>query len=351
MNEPRSETARSHEFHFTAPGAAALGVPTLIAFVVLVAGLHLLHELGWLPAPAPVLTGDEFVMRNRHEAALSNDPAELLIIGDSSAAMGVDAQALSVHLPGHPPAYNLGLFLGLPMEVYAEAAQKFIEHHPGQVRAVVLLTTFSRLADARPSEPSLEHWRRIWSGGAGGAETETFSEGWLSSGRLHDDVVARLLPFGMHGERGVFYGSIVHARQFASARRGAMQAREVYNRQTSAEKIRWVMDPAALDQARRARGILSSKVMLIYGIMPLPETYATSDSKLRRAEMMRALNAELGADHLLDKLPVTFPDGLFSDLVHLNLDGQRVFTRRLAAELAGLSIGRTNAGGPRPATQ
>jgi hypothetical protein len=338
MNQPPPATNRSHEFQFPASALMAVVAPTVIAFSALVGVLHSLNWLDWLPAPRPALTGDQFVIRDRYETALADDPAEVIIIGDSSSVMGVDAAALSDLLPGKPQAYNLGLFLGLPMEVYAEAAQKFIDNHPDQVRAVVLLTTFSRLADAAPSGPSTDYWRRLWTGEPEYDEATSSTDEWLLLNRVRDGILTRLIPFERHGEKGVFYGGIVQAGHYVRKHRGSAYSHEVHNRQGSLEKVQWSLDQAALAQARRSRELIPRSVAFVYGVMPMPETYATKDSHQRRTEIMNELNVELGADHLLTNLPVTLPDGFFSDVVHLNRRGQEVFTRLLAAELAKLNL-------------
>ena len=339
MNEPHSVEAGSHEFQFAGAALVPVFGPTLAGFVGVVALLHFLNLLNWLPPPKPALTGDEFVMRNRFETAMSGEPAEVLIIGDSSSVMGVDASALGPLLPGQPRVYNLGLFLGLPMEVYAEAAQKFIERHPGQVRAVILLTTFSRLADAKPAGPSTAYWRSLFEPGAESKQIEsTGLEGLLMVGSFGQGVMARILPFERHGRIGVFYGGNAQAAAFVKAHQGSAFAREVYNRQTSTEKVHWALDPETMAHARHTRAALPREIAFIYGVMPMPETYGDSAASAHRARIMREINGELQADYLLMHTPATLPDGLFSDLVHLNLNGQGRFTRLLAEELAKLPV-------------
>lgn len=338
MNQP-PESDRSHEFQFGGRALARLLAPTLAGIGALVAILQLFNVAGWLPPRKPALTGDEFVMRNRMEIALSRDPAEVLIIGDSSSVMGVDAAELQLMLPGKPPVYNLGLFLGLPMEAYAEAAQKFIGHHPGQVRMVILLTTFARLADADPANPSLAYWRSVWERDQGEpAPDRAGMDKLLLITRLQESVLTRVVPFERHGQMGVFYGGIVQARHFVAQHRGAAFSQGVYNRQGSTEQVRWRLDPGIFAQARQVRELIPEDIRLGFGIMAMPETYAGPDADVHRREMMREVNVALGAEVLLETTPATLPDAMFADLVHLNRRGQEHFTRLLAAELAKLPV-------------
>ena len=340
MNESPTNANPGHEFQFRAGELFPLFIPSAVAFAGLVLLLHALNGFNWLPTPEPALTGDEFVMKNRFEKALSNDPAEVLIIGDSSSVMGVDASALTGSLPGNPPAYNFGLFLGLPLEVYAEPASMFIEHHPEQVRLVVLLTTFSRLEDGQHTPQSLAYWRNLTnlSKGPSPAGGDTPMHDLFLVQALGERFLPRLLPFVAHGEIGVFYGNTVLSRKFLSERAGSAFSRGVYNRNGASGKIRWGVEEGALKQSLLVRKLIPANVALAFAVMPAPESYVTSDSIAQRRRVMAALNSNLQADYLLFDLLTTMPDGYFSDLVHLNLRGQEQFTRLLAAELAKLPV-------------
>jgi hypothetical protein len=274
------------------------------------------------------------MMRQRHDFARSGDAAEVLIIGDSTALMGVDAVRLTGKLPGRPRVYNLGLFLGLPLTAYGEAAAGFITNHPGQVKSVVLLITPWRLTDASAVEVHAEFWRQLKERGDQSASSEPGM--WnrvLAMRDLKERLLSRALPFLSHGKIGVHYGRLLNAERRMDDFNGSLVTAGNYNR-TRQEAAIWSLDPTAPDQGAVIRRLIPRDVELVFGVMPIPETLVTPGAAAAaREELVHAFNETLHADRVLDGLPTALPDGFFADAVHLNARGQRWFTDLLARDL------------------
>lgn len=308
---------------------ASTGLPLVILVIVIQAGLM----LDLLPARKPPMNSDQFMMHQRHDFTLGDDHAEILVIGDSTSLMGVDALRLNEQLPGHPRVYNLGLFLGLPLTAYGEVAGDFIRRHPGQVKTVLLLTTAWRLIDARAMDVNIEFWRRLRAGEDQGVSQNASLLDRLPT--LTDSkarLISRLLPFLAHEKIGVYYGRILSAEKHLNEFNGSLVSQGSYNR-SDQETITWDMDAAARDEGAAIRELIPRDVELLFGIMPMPETSVSTSPSAGRENLIQAFNETLQADGVLNRIPATLPDGFFADHVHLNEQGQKWFTDSLAQSL------------------
>ncbi len=328
----------SHDYELNPALLIRMLAPTVIGLAGLITFIHVGLMLDVLPDRRPPMNGDQFISHQRDEFTRSDDPAEVLIIGDSSALMGVDAVALGEWLPSRPRVYNLGLFLGLPLDVYGEIAGDFIARHPGQVKAVVLLTTSWRLTDALPVDVRLQYWRKLRARPDQPASPAApLHDRLLAISESTERFINRGLPFVAHQKIGAPYGGQLSAAKRLDQFNGSLVSTGTFNR-TGRETVTWDMDEAARDGGAAIRSGMPRDVNLIFGVMPMPETIGQADSAVGRETLMRAFDQSLHADELLSRLPVTMPDGFFSDRVHLNAGGQERFTRLLADALAKLPI-------------
>ncbi len=336
MNQP-PESTRSHEFQFGVRTLARLLAPTLVGFVGLISLLQLLNLVGWLPPAAPVESSDEVLMRQRFEATRLPSSAEVIIIGDSSSAINVEAPLLGTWLPGSPEVLNQGMFMGIGMDIYGEAAGEFIRHHPGQVRVVVLLVTAEQLQNAYMSPMHQRLWRDATDGRAN-AEEATTARRLLALDVARDRFAGHLVPFTLHGHASLFYANPLHLRRHVRAHGGSTIETGSYNPVSVVTVPEFRVTDQVQAEARLLRAQIPADVRLVAGITPLPDSHLPASFRSRRDELLRELNGSLEADHLLTNLPVRLPNGFFASPLHLNPRGAEHFTRLLAAELAKLPI-------------
>src|ERR1043165_5713658 len=98
---------RSHTVEFGSKDLLRLVGGPLVAVVLFALVLHAGARLGLLPAPRPTLDADRTVIIHQAEASRVRSDAEVLLLGDSSCLMDVDARRLGAAL-GHR-VLNLGL--------------------------------------------------------------------------------------------------------------------------------------------------------------------------------------------------------------------------------------------------
>src|SRR5262245_44469519 len=115
----------SHRYEVSPGGLARAVLPPLAGLVLLAVLLRLSDRFNLLPPPQPMLDPDKTTLLYKREVSRSSNPAEILLIGDSSCMMGVDAPQLSRELHGRPSVLNLGLIISMGLDVYANAMTDF----------------------------------------------------------------------------------------------------------------------------------------------------------------------------------------------------------------------------------
>ncbi len=293
----------------------------------------LLNRLNWLPESRSVRTTDEVLFAHRQDA-LRTSRAGVVIIGDSSSAIDVEAATLQELLPGHPEVANQGLLLGLPLPLYAEAAAQIVSRRTEQPTFVVLLFTPAQLVEHVVSAYHVNLWHRL-RGVPDGDESPAPSAldvVRISQGRL----VNPLLPWIGSGRAGTYLPNVLRLDQHLRAHQGSLVERGSYGRIAPPPETDWQVHPSQLRQAGGLRSALGGSAILIAGISPMPESAVGANYPERRDHMLRQLNETLHADLLLTNLPATFPNGFCVSEAHLNAQGAQHFTRLLAVELARL---------------
>ncbi|MBU6402157.1 MAG: hypothetical protein KGS61_17700, partial [Verrucomicrobia bacterium] len=288
--------------------------------------------LGWLPPAQPGLDPDQAVLAYQAQASAAPSAAEIVLLGDSSCLMGVDAPALTQKLAEHPPVINLGLIIGLGLDADGEVLEDFLLYHPRQVGLVVLLVTPAMLEDADQVPYFVTLWRRLHPPG-GSRTAPNRARAWsLTRGpRLfRQRLLCHVLAEPLHGTDADFYGFSSGLLDYLAAHHGSLTTGAAYHRSRRGMRILYSLAPTFAPASRRFRRQVPANLTLAVGLTPVPETLVPLDYRAQRDALLRQWNRWLGAQVLLTNLPATLPDRLFATGAHLNRRGQRWFTAALA---------------------
>ena len=321
---------QSHTYQFNLRDLIRLLGPGLVVTGALALGIHAGRWLDLWPAPRPTLDVDRTILIHQIEAASQPQDAQIVLLGDSSCLMDVDAAALTERLGR--AVLNLGTLSYLDLSAQAALLQRFTQANPGRLRRVVLLLhpealrrptpepyytkLFRSLLEQRESPAPTVHGRRL--------------ARWLGLETLRERVVARLVPTPLPGAYGRRYGFSRELEAYLQAHRGSAIDPTTRPFEGSAE---YRLAPTWQAACRRFRSSLPSGVRVAVGITPVPTGFALRDYRDTRARMLRQLAAWLDAE-ALESLPPVLPDAWFASVTHLNARGVPHYTTALAAALS-----------------
>lgn len=304
-----------------------------------------IHAAGWFelwPGPQAGLVTDEVFLAHQRQASRQSHPADLVLVGDSSCSAGVDAPILESLLPGGEGVVNLGLTIGLGMDVYADALVSFLDSNPGRVKWVILLVTPARLGSESSDEDQRQIWNRL------SAEAAIGEEGWpdlqwvLGLSALNSRVWPRVWHRPLKGKAAYFYGFGSSFRDYLVAHRGSMVDCAEYAPPIHPQAVAYQLSEFVKEESRRFRSQIPRGVQLAIGISPIPEGQAERSFEREHRALLLEWNLSMAADCLLTNLPARLPDGMFATGAHLNARGQRWYSQRLVRELQGVTASRFN---------
>ena len=329
---------KSHEFQLTPRDLLGLIGPTLVVVLVAMGLLQAARHWRCLPPPPLSLNPDLTMLAHQARASRQRDPAEIVLVGDSTCLMGVDAGQLSRELPRHDPALSLALIIGLDLKVYGGVLRTFAATNPGQVRAEVLLLTPQKLAAGNHSEDEVAAWQTI---------DATMATGWgdlspttetdrLGRKVLRENLLAHVLDTPLRGSGAEYFGFSSQIDHYLTAHRGSLLDFGTFALPRRRQHLDYQLAPGFEAESRAVRSLLPAGTRLYIGLTPGPRSAAAPDDRVRRNELLRQWNVWMQADALLTNLPTTLVDAGFAKSGHLNGRGQAELTTALARELAPL---------------
>ena len=304
-----------------------LGAP-LVPVVLFALAMERGARFGLLPAPRPALDVDRTILIHQAESSRARSGAEVVLLGDSSCLMNVNARQFGNALGRR--ALNLGTISFLDLGAHARLLREFTQANPGQPRAVVLLMHPEALRRGS-SEPyplavlthfldGTDHHRAGTFAGRMNAITGVD----VFQGRL----LSRALPTPFTNSFGRFYGFTTGLERFMSAHDGSAIDPGAHPAKGNAE-YRLSATLEKLSRDFHAAVPLGTK--LLVGITPVPAKFAGTNYPALRDQMLREWSAWLQADAALWEMPATLPDEQLTGATHLKPVAIPAYTEALAA--------------------
>jgi hypothetical protein len=323
---------RSHRYFFSTRDCIRAMSAPVVGLAVLAVALHAAHWLKLLPAAKPIDNPDETLLTFKTQLSRSRHPARVILLGDSSCAIGIDAPGLRALLPQQPVVLNLGLFIGFGLDVYGEALSDYVEHNPDQVQWVVLLVTPQFLTDESRVPSAYPSWRRLHQPEQESGTWE--GHGWanlLGSSLLKDHLLRRVLHTPLKGS--ALYGFSSGFAEYMAGHEGSMVEPAVFHPPAHPVHHRYYLAPALEQASRQFRRRLPPGVKLAIGITPLPDSLCDVEFMRQRNDLLARWNSWIDADYCLINGPIKLPDALFASGAHLNPAGQQRYTHQVGALL------------------
>ncbi|HWI57327.1 MAG TPA: hypothetical protein VNZ22_08875, partial [Bacillota bacterium] len=309
---------KSHDYQFTSRELCRLLLPTLLALACLAGGLKLSQRLGLLPRPPISLDPDTTVMAHQSAVCRAPSSAQVIILGDSTALVGVEARELARHLPGQPGVLNLSLFIWLDLSVYGEVLADYAAAHPGQVRAVVVLLSPNKLTGQDQNEAANEGWRQIHHDAPRPpSESEAWKD-WLGVSVWQRQLLGQLLRTPLHGDGAAFFGFSSEIETYMTEHQGSLVDFGTLKVPRNISRTERQLAPRLEEQSRGLRARVPAGARLFIGLTPMAAGASSATERRQRNEWLAQWNNWMQADGVLTNLPVTLPDVFFSRTAHLN---------------------------------
>ena len=319
---------KSHTVEFAPKELIKLVAAPLMPVVLFALAIQAGARLGLLPAPRPALDVDRTLLIHQAESSRAHSGAEVVLLGDSSCLMNVNARQLGDSLGRR--TLNLGTISFLDLGAHARLLREFTQANPGSPRVVVLLMHPEALRRGG-SEPYslavLTHYLAGEDHHRSGTFAGTFNA--LSGvDAFQGRLLSRALPTPFTNSFGRFYGFNTGLERFMSEHNGSAIDPGSHPAKGNAE---YRLSMTLENLSRDFRAAVPPGTKLLVGITPVPVKFAGGNYPALRDQMLRDWSAWLQADAALGELPATLPDEQLTGATHLKPAAIPAYTEALAA--------------------
>ena len=317
----------SHTYEFDVKWLAShLGLPLL--FIAIIAGL--LHVCApFLPAPRATWDMDRTIMATKADMALKDESADIVLIGDSSCLMNIDASQLG-ELTGKK-VINLGTVSFLDMKIYSNLLDRYLKAQSKAPSQIVLMVHPDFL---RRSSPSNSHVQWITDYMAG-KDHATNGESWGSAEYLLGVHVIRgrllsWLPRPLAAAFGSYFGFTTGLETYMWEHQGsAVDPRSIKAPDLKGSK-EYRISSANLGNSEAFTKVIPEGVQLTVALSPTPASFADGDLTPKLASILQEWKTTLKADDAFISLPLALEDTQFANKTHLTPEASRAYTLRLS---------------------
>jgi hypothetical protein len=318
---------QSHQYNFEPRQLLKwLAAPCLVP-IVFFAAIRLFAALHLLPPPFPILDMDRTILIHQALAA-KRQPADLILIGDSSCLVDVAARSLQQTLPD-TKVLNLGTLSYLDLDGFA----LLLKNHSPAPKYVLLLMHPEALRLGSPNPYYSDILQNFLAAqDACDQNTPQFLCA-IGADTTRARLLSRVIPVPLPGTNGQFYGFNTTLWRHLNINQGSAIDPHQFNPKTAEGNAEYRLSQHVLESSKRFRAALPAQTKLFIGITPCPQSFVLPNHKSRVNSMLQQWSVTLQPATPL-RLPETFPDQLFASPTHLNADGQRLYSLMVAQLLA-----------------
>jgi hypothetical protein len=266
----------------------------------------------------------------QRERAVALPPTDVLVVGDSSALMGVDPVALGARI-GDRHVESLAVLAWVGPAGYAALLDRVLaKQHPG---TVVVLMNAAGLELSEEVYDSTGYEAMVLRD-LPGPERQQRQLADVGDG-LFFEVIQPAVDFWLPGSFGRTYGTPEDFVAFIRGHQGAAIDPNRYD--YHGRTVTFRLSEATERRMAALRDALTRTLpaTVRFGVTPVPESEVRADSSQSRAPTIEAARTALGLarDATLD-LPLALPDADFATPTHLGPPGRGPFVEALAKALS-----------------
>lgn len=275
---------------------------------------------------------ESIVLQAQQARARTIPAADLLIVGDSSGLMDIDAAALAERLGRRVESLAIIGFAG-PRGFAALLREYTARVRPSTV-VLVMHGESLNLQEATFTDLGLEEQA------VSGGRRRPAPPGVGARRQLFESLVAPFVDFPLPGAYGTYYGMPAELRRRLESGHGSLV--DPSYSWTTGQRVDYAftLTDAVRGRLSSVNDAITFPAALHVVVSPLPQSTINAGTIPSRERTSAQVLAALGPRwHPLDT-PIALDDSLFATLTHLNADGRRAFTDQLAIALAGNEAAR-----------
>lgn len=290
--------------------------------------------LGFLPSPRPMLDADRTVIIHQADASRKPSKARVLLIGDSSCMMNVDATRLSELLG--VDVLNLGSVRVLGLKAYSTLLANHLKFNkPEKIILLVNPNFIRKNSPAKIHVDAFDHYlagRDYNYGEAQALNLRRMLGINIAKGRL----VGRL-PIPLPKRFGAFYGFTSNLYRYMDEHRGSAVDPRILNKGDLVGISNYWVDKSYLKEAAMFAATIPPETRLYVGLTPLPKSFPGGGYASRYESLLSDWAAAFRKAIPLTGLPPTLSDERFATKTHIRPQAVGGFTERLHRELLSAS--------------
>lgn len=338
----------SFQTTFTPAALARRFLPHALGTAAIAALLLTASRLDLLPTPVPADL-DRTILAAKAELASQPLPIDVLLLGDSSCMMNVDAPELSRRL--NRRVLNLGTFSHLDLRSHAALLQHCLQTRSLPPSEVVLLMHPASLRRSSSEPAAASYLAACLSGETTGmlSPARYPAETALAGIVVRDRLIQPWVPAILRGDFATAYGSTRGIHRSLLAQAGSLADPSTFD--PAQHQGRYELTPGSgLESASRTfRSAIPPTARLRIGLTPFPESLASTQHKERTLSLLQTWSPWLQPAQTLTNWPAVWPDSRFATATHLNAQGIQEFTALLADALTSDTPGPAPVPPPTPA--
>ena len=271
-------------------------------------------------------------MAHQADASMAGGDADILLIGDSSCLMNIDASILSEQLG--VKVLNMGTVSFLNIETFAKLLEKYFESSSKHPSAVVLVTHPDFLRRSSPSRSHVAWMEHYLAGRDDLSRKPTWKsiDQWLGA-HIFQGRILKFLPRPLAVEFGRQFGFTRDLENYMNAHGGsALDPRTLDPKNLTGSREYRISSPnkkAASDFSQS----IPNDVKLYVAFSPLPDGFMNPNLSEDLKELRAEWTSTLKAERALDTLPFSMPNNLFASKTHLAPSAVESYSENLATAL------------------
>lgn len=322
----------SHHCEFTTRDLLRRSLAPLLGVTFLAALLHAGSRLNALPRPVPADL-DRTLLSAKVDLAAQSSAASVVLIGDSSCMMNIDATDLARRLG--QPVLNLGTLSHLDLTAHAELLHFALQQRASPPNDVVLLVhpMSLRRGSSLPEPARFLRARLTRNSHASLASPRHRAENLLASVVVREQLLQSWIPTVLRGDFATEYGTTWEAQRRLLRQAGSLTDPTRFDAASQQGRYEFRLHPDLEPASRALRALVPQGTRLWVGLTPVPASLALPNHTNQVRELLRSWANWLEPVRVLSTLPSTLPESQFATATHLNPEGIATLTPLVAAEL------------------